>query len=288
MAIHHYDRLTTHLFRLFHRVGILVFIGLACLLIGCDGNLLEGISDDDSYEAKLEEGLMALDDGDYDKAVDIFRRLNSDYPNKEEVCVYLSNAYAGLTGIDTFNLLDTISELEDTGDEGSIDMIGLLLGNSDGILDPQGVDSKMDLLASAQAAIDTCIDTPDTDERVQGGLLGLGDAALIIADIVLKDLNLDSVELTEEGLVALYDGLPDIDIDQTDISDEDLARLNDSLGDILDSVNALVELLGTDEENDLSEAFDEFLMELDPDYDGDTVNVSREDIELYIENLSNN
>jgi len=138
MATHHYDRPKTHAIWLFQRVGILVIIGLACLFIGCDGNVLEGVSDDDSYEAKLEEGLMALDDGDYDKAVDIFRRLNSDYPNKEEVCVYLSNAYAGLTGIDTFNLLDTISELEDTGDEGSIDMIGLLLGNADGLLDQTG------------------------------------------------------------------------------------------------------------------------------------------------------
>jgi len=279
MAIHHYDRLTTHLFRLFHRVGILVFIGLACLLIGCDGNLLEGISDDDSYEAKLEEGLMALDDGDYDKAVDIFRRLKSDYPNKEEVCVYLSNAYAGLTGIDTFNLLDTISELEDTGDEGSIDMIGLLLGNADGLLDQTGVDSKMDLLLLAQSAIDTCIDAPDTDERVQSGLLGLGDVALIIADIVLKDLDLDSVELTEEGLDELYDSRPVID--QTDISDEDLARLNESLDDIADSVDALEEMLGADEDNDLSESFDEFLVELDPARDG----VTRDDIEQYIENL---
>lgn len=279
MATHHYDRPKTHLLRIFHRVGILVFIGLACLLIGCDGNLLEGISDDDSYEAKLEEGLMALDDEDYDKAVDLFANLRSKYPNKEEVCAYLSNAYAGLAGIDTFNLLDTISELEDTGDEGSIDMIGLLLGNADGLLDQQGVDSKMDLLSSAQAAIDTCIDTPDTDERVQAGLLGLGDVALIIANIVLADLGLDSVELTEEGLDALYDSFPDID--QTDISDEDLARLNDSLDDIADSVDALEEILGTDEENDLSESFDEFLMDLDPARDG----VDRDDIELYINNL---
>jgi hypothetical protein len=279
MATHHYDRPKTHPLRKFHRVGILVFIGLACLLIGCDGNLFDGISDDDSYEAKLEEGLMALDDGDYDKAVELFADLRSDYPNKQEVCVYLSNAYAGLTGIDTFNLLETIDELEDTGDEGSIDMIGLLLGNADGIIDQQGVDRKMGLLSLAQSTIDTCIDRPDTDARVQAGLLGLGDAALIIADIVLADLDLDSIELTEEGLDALYDSLPDID--QTDISDEDLARLNDNLDDILDSVNALEEILGGDEENDLSESFDEFLMDLDPAGDG----VDRADIELYIDNL---
>ena len=71
MAIHYYDRSKTRL-HVFHRVGILFCIGVACLLISCDGNLLEGISDDDSYEAKLEKGLMALDDEDYDKAVELF------------------------------------------------------------------------------------------------------------------------------------------------------------------------------------------------------------------------
>lgn len=279
MAQHHYDCSKTHRLRLFHRIGMLACIGLACLLIGCDGNLLESVSDDDSYEAKLEEGLIELDDEDYDKAVDLFVRLRSDYPNKEEVCVYLSNAYAGLTGIDTFNLLETISDLEDTDDEGSIDMIGLLLGDAQGVIDQPAVDSKMDLLALAQAAIDTCINRPNTDERVQKGLLGLSDAALIIAGTVMADLGLDSVELTEEGLDALYGGVPDID--QADISDEDLARLNDSLDDIADAVAALEEMLGDDDENDLSESFEEFLMDLDPDGDG----VDRNDIEQYIANL---
>lgn len=281
MAKHQYDHLGTHRFRIFHRMGMLVCIGLACLLISCDGNLLEGISDDNSYEAKLEEGLMALDDEDYNKAVELFTDLRSDYPNKEEVCVYLSNAYAGLTGIDTFSLLETIDELQQTDDEGSIDMIGLLLGNAEGVINQATVDSKMGLLALAKAAIDTCIDTPDTDERVQEGLLGLGDAALIIANLVLADLHLDSVELTEAGLNALYDSVPDIDIDSTDISDEELARLQDSLDDIRDAVDALEEMLGGDEGNDLSESFDEFLMDLDPDGNG----VDRDDIEQYLDTL---
>jgi hypothetical protein len=279
MAPYYFHCSKTHLVHPLHRVGILICVGLACLLIGCSGNLLEGISDDDSYESELEEGLMALDDEDYDKAVDLFLDLRSSYPNKEEVCVYLSNAYAGLTGIDTFNLLETINDLEDTGDEGSIDVIGLLLGDDDGTVDQAGIDSKMDLLALAKTAVDTCIDTPDTDQRVQEGLLGMGDVALIIADIVLADLGLDSVELTEDGLDGQYGSVPDID--ETDISDEDLARLNDSVDSIADAVEALETMLGADEENDLSESFDEFLMDLDPGGDG----VDRDDIEFYIDNL---
>jgi hypothetical protein len=278
MATHHCDRSKTHRFRIFHRMGMLVCIGLACLLIGCDGNLLEGISDDNSYEAKLEEGLMALDDEDYNKAVELFTDLRSDYPSKQEVCVYLSNAYAGLTGIDTFSLLETIDDLQQTDDEGSIDMIGLLLGDAEGVINQLSVDSKMGLLALAQDAIATCIDNPDVDERVQTGLLGLGDAALIIANLVLADLDLTSVELTEEGLNELYDSLPVIDT--TDISDENLDRLNNNLDDIMDAVVALEEMLGADEENDLSESFYEFLVAVDPAGDG----ADRNDIAQYVLN----
>ena len=284
MATHHYDRPKTHAIWLFQRVGILVIIGLACLFIGCDGNVLEGVSDDDSYEAKLEEGLMALDDEDYDKAVDIFKRLKSDYPNKEEVCVYLSNAYAGLTGIDTFNLLNTIDDLDGTDSEGGIDMIGLLLGSAEGILTQDAVTTKIGSIGDAQTTINGCIDIDnrDTDERVQMGLLGLGDVALIIADTVFADTGVGSIELTEEGLEELYESRPPIDIDDTDISDADLALLNASLKDIQDSIDALEEILGDDEENDLSESFDEFIDDIDRDHSGE---ITRSEIEQYIDDL---
>ena len=280
MTTHHFEHRKTGPLRMFYRPGVLLCIGLAGLLISCGGNLLEDVSDDSSYEAKLEEGLMALDDEDYDKAVDLFVSLRSDYPGKEEVCVYLSNAYAGLTGIDTFNLLETIDDLQQTDDQGSIDMIGLLLGDARGVIDQQGIDDKMTLLSMAQAAIDTCIDTPDTDERVQTGLLGLGDAAMIIANLVLADQGLDSVELTEDGLNALYGSAASIDF-SGDISTEDLQRLNDNLDDVRDAVGALEENLGVDEENDLADSFDEFLMALDPDGNGADI----ADIEHYIDNL---
>ena len=274
-----YNRLEFQRSRLVGSLAFVVCICLAGLLIGCDGNLFESISDDDSYEARLEEGLMALDDEDYDKAVELFLDLREDYSSKEEVCVYLSNAYAGLTGIDTFSLLETIDEMEGTDDEGSIDMIGLLLGDAQGIIQLSEVSGKMDLLALAKDAIDTCIDSLDTDERVQTGLLGLGDAALIIANTVMTDLSLTSLELTEDGLDALYTSLS-ADFDSTDISDTALQQLNDSLDDIADAVEALEDLLGEDE-SDLSESFEEFLADVDPDSDG----IDRDDLENYIQNL---
>ena len=202
------------------------------------------------------------------------RSLRSDYPNKEEICVYLSNAYAGLTGIDTFNLLETISDLDDTDDEGSIDMIGLLLGDAEGVINQPAVDSKMDLLALAQAAIDTCIDSPGTDERVQVGLLGLGDAALIIANLVLADLDLDPVRADRgRSRVPCMTAFP-ISTSTTTSPTKILRGLTTAWIDIADAVDALEEMLGADEENDLSESFNEFLMDLDPAGDG----VDRNDI----------
>ena len=263
---------------LVHGLNVLVFLCLAGFLISCDGNLFEDISDDDSYEARLEEGLMALDDEDYDKAVDLFLDLREDYSSKEEVCVYLSNAYAGLTGIDTFNLLETIDELEETDDEGSIDMIGLLLGDARGEIDADQVDAKSDLLSKAKTAIEDCIDTPNSDERVQEGLLALGDAALFIADLVMRDQGTDTVELTEDGLDDLYEGIGTIEFDD-DLTAQDMQEFNDIIDEIADAVVAIEELVG---EDDLSESFDEFLEDLDGNGDGVVV-IS--ELEQYIANL---
>jgi len=260
--------------------------GLVCLcvagfLISCDGNMFESISDDDSYEARLEEGLMALDDEDYDKAVDLFLDLRDDYSSKEEVCVYLSNAYAGLTGIDTFSLLETIDDMDDVGDEGNIDMIGLLLGDARGEINEDQVTDKAALLSLAKAAIEDCIDDPNTDEIVQEGLLALGDAALFIADLVMRDQDVDTVVLTEDGLDELYEGVDPIDFDD-DLTPGDVDEFNEILDDIEAAVDTIEELVGADDENDLSESFDEFLEDLDGNGDGD---VAISELEDYITNL---
>ncbi len=264
-----------------HGLTVLVCLCLAGFLISCDGNMFEGISDDDSYEARLEEGLMALDDEDYDKAVDLFLDLREDYSSKEEVCVYLSNAYAGLTGIDTFSLLETIDEIDDVGDEGNIDMIGLLLGDAQGEINEDQVTDKSALLALAKSAIEDCVDDPDTDEIVQEGLLALGDAALFIADLVMDDLNIDTVELTEDGLDELYESVGTIEFDDN-LTSADMDEFNEILDNIEDAVDAIEELVGADDENDLSESFDEFLEDLDGNGDGD-VDIS--ELEQYITNL---
>ena len=60
-------------------------------------------------------------------------------PYKTEICEYLADAYAGFIGVDTFNLLETIDELEDNDDAGNIEMVGLVLGGVGGKLPLTGL-----------------------------------------------------------------------------------------------------------------------------------------------------
>ena len=65
-------------------------------LTGCEGNIFEGLADDSSYEARLEEAMIALDDGDYAKARSILSDLNNDYPNDPTILQYLSKYVTGM------------------------------------------------------------------------------------------------------------------------------------------------------------------------------------------------
>jgi hypothetical protein len=263
-------------------LGILMCIAMAVVLTNCDENFFEAASDDDSYEARLEKGIMALDDEDYDKAIDIFEKLREDYPGKVEICEYLANAYAGFIGVDTFNLLETIDELEDNDDAGNIEMVGRVLGGPSGDLTALEVDAKRAYLIMAIEAFMECIPVRDDDQKVQLGLMAIFDAAMIIAEIILDDfetanLALSEIILTEDGLRSIYQTLAPDFSDVPSLATY-LAELNLRLALVKESVTALDAM---SEGNDLSEGFDEFLT----DFGYDDENVTGDDLEDYIEGL---
>ena len=196
-------------------MGILVCLTLALVLVNCDQNFFESTSDDDSYDARLEKGIMALDDEDYGKAISIFEGLRKDYPEKQEVCEYLSSAYAGYIGVDSLSLLETIDAMEADGieDAGNIEIVGRILGEADtAVLTTTDVDNMRSFLAKAiEDTFVTCIPEPDDDQAVQLGVMAFFDAALVVAQIVFDDLGpgQDEIVLTEEGLSSLYAVEPD-------------------------------------------------------------------------------
>jgi len=265
------------------RFAVILGVGLLVisLLMGCgdDNSILEGMADDGSREARLEEARIALDDGDYANALDILLTLRDKYPGDSTILKYLSNAYAGLAGLDTFNILTTIEELDDAGNSGSIDMIGLVLGDSNGLLTGAAISEKLDHLANALDALNE-IDDRDTDQLAQGGILAVAHVALTLGDIVLNDLNESSVALTEEGINSQYSGAGGADLDDSNITQETLDDLQQDIEMVADAVDAIDTI--SSEGNDLSEDFDQFRSDIAQNDDGQ---ITVPELENYINSL---
>ena len=171
-------------------LGIMI---LTMGLIGCENNnILNDLGDDGSKEARTEEALQALDDGDYSEAISLLEDLTSDYPDDGKLWQYLSNGYAGRAGLDTIHLLEVMDELEDNDDSGSIDMIGRVLGDDAGNLtDAQLTSKSSDIDLSIDALYN--IDNPDNNQDILKGLMGIADIALTMARIVALDQNLEGI-----------------------------------------------------------------------------------------------
>jgi hypothetical protein len=250
----------------------LIFLCLASLIIA-------SCADDTSYEARIEEARMAIDDREYARAIDLLEQLKAEYPGDPLILQYLSNAYAGLTGLDTFNLLTVIDELNAAGGAGSIDMVGTVLGTTGGEIAVADIPGK---LANLDEAINNleAIPNPTDDQIVQLGLLSLNRAAMTIAAIVADEQGLgpgDTVPLTEDGLGGIYGGAaPDLSAEATPAR---LTSLSNDIGNIGDAVDSIDSLTGAGEENELGESFDEFQNNLDTD---GITGISQADLQNYL------
>ena len=91
----------------------ILFLSLA----GCDGNVFDSVSNDSSDAADIEAAQMALNDGNYQEAIDIlepgYDRANPD----PEAARILASAHMGKAGIDLTNILENApDENEDSFD----------------------------------------------------------------------------------------------------------------------------------------------------------------------------
>lgn len=250
---------------------------LSAALLGCGGNAFEGISDDDSFEARLEAARINIDDEEYQEAINILNDLKEEQPNNKKVTKYLSNAHAGLAGVDTFDLLEVIDDLDEAGNSGSIDMVGLVLGDSDGLLMAGEVLDKLDNLTEAIDQLNT-IEDPTDDNIVQMGLLSVSRIGLTLAKVLLNDTGNASLTLTEEGIQSEYDTKPEFE--DGDVSNEDLENLTDDIHNVDQAVAVLTENYSDD--NELNEDFLEFKNDFDQNGD-DTIDI--QELENYIGSL---
>lgn len=258
-------------------ISTAILIILCIFLVNCgDSNIFDGIADEDSKEARTEEALIAMDDGDYDTAISILSSLVDSHPDDDTLIQYLSSAYAGSAGLDTLDLIEVIDELDDAGSSGSIDMVGLVLGGDAGQLSSDEVDAKLADIEEAIAILST-IGTLNEDQRIQLGVLSVTHLSLTLADLIMDDRGVDQITLTEEGIDTLYGSdSPDfsgVDAGTLDEIDEDLDHIATAITDIQEI---------TDTDNDLAQDFNDFLNDIDPGLD----NISIDDLENYIDNLN--
>lgn len=250
-------------------------------ITSCEENSLEWLADDSSYEARLEEARIAIDDREYARARDLLLQLKAEYPGDPLILQYLSNAYAGLAGLDTFNLLTTIDQLIESGNTGNIDMVGAVLGDVSGIILADDIDETLANLENAINALEE-ISNPTDDQTVQLGLLSVSHASMTIADIVVENTGETGVTLTEDGLGATYGGTaPDLSNEATS---ERLDSLSDDMVNIGNAVESIADITGIEagQENDLSESFDEFSQDIDPNGDE---SITQQELQNYLGSL---
>lgn len=97
------------------RTLCITFVLASTLLTGCGGNLFEGMADDSTEEAKMEAAKIALDKGDYTKAVSLLEELcGTDTANltcDDTAKADLASAYvATATGLDVLELIAQAEE----------------------------------------------------------------------------------------------------------------------------------------------------------------------------------
>ncbi len=225
---------------------------LAVCTVGCD--------DEDSSASKLEEAKIALDEGDYERAEDLLEGMTG-----AEALGVLASAYAGQVGIDTFEILGQLDDGDTSGNDGSIDLIGKILGTSgDGRLSCLGVQTKSSLMDLAKtkliASAGGSVSALDKDGHVQLGIYGFTDFILVTGEIICYkfgggDAQFE-VTLTEAGIKALAD-----DFEAIDVTEDQLKRINEDIDYVMLGLSAL----GT--ANDLAEEFTMFLQDINSDND---------------------
>lgn len=160
-------------------------------------SVMTGCDDDSSNQAKLYDAEQALDSGNWAKAIAILESLG----DSEQVFQYLGNAYTGQVGVNTFDLLDTISDSDN--DDGSIDMIGTLIGDANNVLSCTDTSIELTSIAGKLASVDEAIYNVnqivnsldislDTDQTVQLGITSITRTVLIIAKMICEQTTGDT------------------------------------------------------------------------------------------------
>jgi len=275
-----------------NRKQLLCITAVSCLFLsGCgDSNVFSSLSDDSTESAKVEQGLDALNSGNYTQAITTFEAAYAKNPSNPELAKYLASAYVGNTGFDVLDLVNRLSEEDESGssdDDDALETIGDLYGYDESGNVPELanklslLNQAVNLLAPGGVALEGM--------EFQAGLYSTLQANLLISEI-LGGRNIDTID-GGHGTNALSDS----EIEALIAENFDTASASAAPGDTapaskgallqgaLSLVNStkdvlLSEFSSDEENNDLGEDMDEFLQELGF---GDG-SLSSEDLAIYL------
>lgn len=259
---------------------IAVLFLLATAITGCDENAYEFAADDSNFEAKLESAKMEIDDSNYEAAYQTLTDLAESHPDDARVKEYLSNACAGMVGIDTYNVLEVADEFSDSDVDNGIDLVGRVLGDENYQLTANALQEKQDRLSGCALGYLTSIENMTDDQIVQQGLLSINNAVLTIANIIVEDLEIGEIELTKSNIRNQYSTSAFTD----EPTQEELENLSEDVVRITESVTKITEIISDEADaNDLSETFSEFTGALDQQRPYGEINA--QELINYINNL---
>lgn len=246
-----------------------VLTSLALGLAACgDGNLYSSSSSDDGEQARLEEGLAALDAQQWDEAVQVFQGMES----TPRVRRYLASAYAGQAGFDVLTLVADFADDNGSADADNVfDTVTRMLDEEgDGFIAGGDLQTKLELIEQALGALTPALAAPRaaartngadvtglTDEEVfQIGLYAAMHAVLGVVEQLQEPTSGDYL-LTVAALRAHADVVAAVELP---------TRLNRDLDWVERAKEVLVAGFSSDSMdvsgNDIAEEFDEFLYDL--------------------------
>lgn len=193
----------------------LILVGLVSFGIsGCgDENMFESMADKDSEAAKKEEAKIAIDNGDWQDAIDA---LQSEWESSgdPDVGADLAAAYMGLAGFDALSLLENAQTTADTPLGSASDDFTLISQ----ILPDQSPENE----ASMNEAVNilSSIDNRTEDENLQ---LAMAAASLAILNIGVEwgvdfDANGDPIDAAGNPVTYAFGDVTGITTVMTNIS----------------------------------------------------------------------
>ncbi len=258
----------------------MLFCATLSVLVIAAGGFLVSCDNGDSFDAKLEEARIALDHGNYAQARAILESL----PQTEMVLEYLSNAIAGgELNMDTLNIIATMDELDDEGKEGSVDIIGTIIGNENDELSCEDIEAKLAAVNEAIGLFEQIMDLKPNGiadltegQKLQLGLLSMTRTVLVLAKLISNKYNASSeicaaIVMTEEWIKANRHLFPTVEPTQDDL---------DSIDEDLHYISVAIDAV--DENNDMLDDYNEFKNELDSDSND---HVTADELNLYIANM---